>query len=436
MIANPKSHSPALPGNEHNPKLCCRLTAFLLLSLYTTACTLPMAMLFWIVGDGMLPSAAKSQTLPSLGQSAPPAPRRRTQQTPSRKPAPTFNRAYPIPPVGYPAPQPVRVQPSPQFNRYRLGIGDAIAVNVLRFPDLSFQAQINQEGNVITPLLGSVPLVGLTLQEAQQRIRSGLNRYVIEPQVSLSLVNQRPVQVTVTGEVIRPGYYTLGPGSQLAPALLVAGGATTQADLRSVIVRRSLVNGSILEQRVDLFTPLQNGQSLPELRLQDGDALVIPRLEVGTTQDYDRNLVSRSSVAQPSINIRVLSYANGGIGNVTLANGSTFVDVLAAIAPSPDAANLRKIALIRFDPEQGKAVTQQLDGKAALLGNVSQNVPLQNNDVIVVGRSLVSKVTYALNVFTQPFRDVLGFLLFFDSLRDSASNLFSPTRNDGTSTNR
>jgi polysaccharide biosynthesis/export protein len=48
--------------------------------------------------------------------------------------------------------------------------------------------------------------------------------------------------------------------------------------------------------------------------------------------------------------------------------------------------------------------------------------------VIVIGRNLVGKITYALNVFTQPFRDVLGFLLFFRQLSDSATDLFGPTR--------
>jgi polysaccharide biosynthesis/export protein len=46
--------------------------------------------------------------------------------------------------------------------------------------------------------------------------------------------------------------------------------------------------------------------------------------------------------------------------------------------------------------------------------------------VIVIGRNLVGKITYALNVFTQPFRDVLGFLLFFKQLGSSATNLFAP----------
>jgi len=46
--------------------------------------------------------------------------------------------------------------------------------------------------------------------------------------------------------------------------------------------------------------------------------------------------------------------------------------------------------------------------------------------VIIIGRNLISRVTYALNAFTQPFRDVLGFLLFFDRLTEASESLFEP----------
>jgi polysaccharide biosynthesis/export protein len=111
-----------------------------------------------------------------------------------------------------------------------------------------------------------------------------------------------------------------------------------------------------------------------------------------------------------------------------LDNGSTLVDALASSSANPDAANLKKIALVRFDERQQRAITIQVDGKKALMGDQSQNIALQENDVLVLDRNLVGKITNALNVFTQPFRDVLGFLLFFRQLNDGASNLFGPTR--------
>lgn len=342
------------------------------------------------------------------------------------QPLPQGELRVPTPPLSDPTSsaqvgsEGVGQSPNPQLSRYRLGPGDAISVVVQRFGDLSFQALINPEGNIAVPLLGTVSLEGLTLEEAQEKIRLGLNRFVIDPIVALSLVGQRPVQVTITGEVTRPGIYPIASATpRISEALQVAGGTTMTADLRAVQVRRTLIDGSVIEQSIDLFTPLQNGGAFPNLRLQDGDAVIVPKREVGTDEGYDRALVARSTLAQQQINIRVLSYANGAVGNIRLANGSTFVDALTAIAPNPDTTKLREIALIRFDPERGKAITQKLNGKAALRGDASQNVPLQDNDVIVVGRNLIGQITNAISTITRPFRDVFGFLLFFDELSDN-----------------
>ncbi|MFN6483227.1 polysaccharide biosynthesis/export family protein [Nostoc sp. DedQUE02] len=297
---------------------------------------------------------------------------------------------------------------------YRLGIGDGISVSVQRFPDLSFQALINPEGNIVVPLLGTVFLQGLTLQEAQEKIRLGLSRIVPDPIVVVSLVGTRPVQVTISGEIFRPGIYPINSTTpRVADALLISGGSTLNADLRQVQVRRKLIDGSVISQTIDLYAALQDGGSIPNLRLQDGDAILIPRREVGNDDGYDRNLVARSSLSTPQIRVRVLNYAAGGISTQALPNGSTFVDALGGV--NLDTANLRDIALVRFDPEQGKAVTQKLDAKKALGGDASQNVALQDNDVIVVGRNLIGRITNLLTTITQPFFNVQSFLRFFDN---------------------
>ncbi|WP_338016946.1 polysaccharide biosynthesis/export family protein [Myxacorys almedinensis] len=340
------------------------------------------------------------------------------------------NLVVPVVPVTPLLPiSPALVSPPPSFEPYRLGGGDSIAVVVQRFPDLNFQAAIDQEGNITAPLLGRLSLAGLTIEQAQEKVRQGLNRYVIDPIVYLALTNPRPVLVTLTGEITRPGLYPL-PLPRVSAALLTAGGATATADLRSVRVKRSLRDGSTLEEKLDLVTPLKDGSALPDLRLQDGDVVVIPKIEPGTSQDYDRELVARSTLVKPQITVRILSYASGGLGNVTLANGSTFLDALSAARPNPDRIDFRRVALIRFDPVQKKAVSREINARNVLMGDLSQNVALEDNDVIVIGRNLVGKITYALNTFTQPFRDVLGFLLFFRELRGGAANLFGPNNSD------
>lgn len=356
--------------------------------------------------------------------------------------------------------------------RYRLGEGDGIAVVVQRFPDLSFQASINRQGNVVVPLVGTVSLVGLTLEQAQAKIRAALNRFVVEPSVTLSLavqrppinfqanldlegkvtiprlgkisligltleeaqekirlgleriqvdpvvtislISPRPVQVNVTGEITRPGLYPANlQTSGVIDVLRIAGGSTKMADLRQVQVRRKLLDGSVISQNLDLYTPLLNGSTFPSLRLQDGDSIIIPRREIGMDDGYDRNIIARSFLAQPTIRVRILNYASGGIITQNLANGSYFIDALGGV--TIDSSNLREIALIRFDPEQGRAITQKLNARKLLRGDASQNVPLQDNDVIVVGRNLIGKITNVLSNITRPFIDVQSFVRFFEA---------------------
>jgi protein involved in polysaccharide export with SLBB domain len=286
---------------------------------------------------------------------------------------------------------------------------------------------IEQTVDLLTPLETGAPLPAFQLAQGDTVI---VPKRAVSAQDDASeiiarstLASQVPIQVTITGEVAKPGFYVLPTGiTRISEALLTAGGITQTADLREIRIRRSLGDGRYSEESLDLYTPLQTSSNLPDIRLASGDAILVPKLEVGRDQAYDQSLISRSSLAKPTIKIRILSYASGAASTVTLPNGSTFTDALTNVPI--DRANLRKIALIRFDPEQGKAVTLEIDGKAAFRGDPAQNPLLQENDVIVIGRNFVARISYALNTFTQPFRDVLGFLLFFDSLQRSADNLF------------
>jgi polysaccharide biosynthesis/export protein len=419
-----------------------RFTALSLVSCHATAITFAGGVMIWAVG-GYSPLIAVSQTAlpPDTKASGPKRPTAQQlvdeakQRLRDRGELPPAPASPPNQPAGAnPAGDQPLVAPAtvPAFNLYRLGVGDAIAVVVQRFPDLSFQAALDQQGFITHPLLRKIYVQGLTVDEAQAVMAREVNKLVIDPVVLVSLVAQRPILVTITGEIGRPGLYNLSQGAppRVAAALLQAGGTTQRADLRIVKVQRPLPNGTLAEQIVDLIKPLKEGTPLPDLRLQDGDVVTVPRLEPGQEKDYDRSLVARS-FGKGKITVRYLSYSTGRLAQVDLPIDSTFVDALTAIGPTPDSANMRKIALIRFDSQQNKAITRELDGKKALLGDPSQNLALEDNDVIVIGRNLVGKLTYALNTFTQPFRDVLGFLLFFKELRDSSTNLFRP--NNGNS---
>ncbi|GCL47066.1 polysaccharide export protein [Microcystis aeruginosa NIES-3806] len=334
---------------------------------------------------------------------------------PPEPPNPTFPENT-IPPTGYSPPvySPNNRQ-SRQIQAYRLDIGDQISVSVPDFPEFNSAGPVDPDGNFLVPILGRIPVLGLTLDEVQTKIRLELGRKYLreEPEVIAVLTTARPVQLTILGEVQRPGFYSVASNTSLAQVILAAGGGTPRADLRSILVRRVLVDGTVLEEKLDLYTPLIKGERLPDLRLQGGDAVIVSKLEVGQETGYNRTLVARTTLAQQNITIRVLapSIPSGiALRNVSIPNGSTFLDVVASLPVSDRLRiNVNEVSLLRFDSAKGGIVSQTLSPIAAVRGDISQNVPLEDQDVIIVTRTLLGKIFAAFNIITQPIRDISSF---------------------------
>ncbi|MEG3438485.1 polysaccharide biosynthesis/export family protein [Pannus brasiliensis CCIBt3594] len=360
----------------------------------------------------IVPGAVRAQGSLRLPETSPPPP---LEFLPPQPIAPTF-RENDIPPTGYSVPpyDPEGTR-SRQLQIYRLDAGDAIAITVPDFPEFNASGTIDPDGNFLVPILGRVPVAGLTLDEVQTKIRFELGRKFLrsEPEVIAVLTTPREVRLTVLGEVLRPGFYSVPPNTPITQVLLTAGGGTPRADLRAVVIRRVLVDGTVLEQNLDLYTPLIKGDRLPDLRLQGGDAVIVSKLEVGRETGYNRTLVARTTLTQPTITVRLLAPllpSGAALRNITVPSGSTFLDVIASL-PASDRlrVNVNEVALLRFDSAKGGVITQKLDPEAAIKGDISQNVPLEDQDAIIVSRTLLGEIFAFINVITQPIRDVQSF---------------------------
>ena len=388
------------------------LNKFLPVSLFRTRAIvlsgLSLTGFLWVIHSESL----KAQGPLSIPQTQPGA---WLEFLPPEPPNPTFPENT-IPPAGY---SPPGYSPNNrqfrQIQSYRLDIGDQITVSVPDFPEFNSAGPVDPDGNFLVPILGRIPVLGLTLDEVQTKIRLELGRKYLreEPEVIAFLTGPRPVQLTILGEVQRPGFYSVAPNTPLAQVLLAAGGGTPRADLRSIVVRRVLVDGTVLEEKLDLYTPLVKGDRLPDLRLQGGDAVIVSKLEAGQETGYNRTLVARTTLTQQSITIRVLApLLPSGIAlrNVSIPNGSTFLDVVASLPVSDRLRiNVNEVSLLRFDSAKGGIVSQTLSPIAAVRGDISQNVPLEDQDVIVVSRTVLGKIFAAFNIITQPIRDITSF---------------------------
>ena len=119
---------------------------------------------------------------------------------------------------------------------YRIGAGDEIALNVFREETLSGNFQVTEAGTISLPLAGEIQAAGKTIAEFRNDLTTLLaSEYVRDPNVTVSVVNYRPVYVL--GEVTRPGEYEYSANMTVFALVAKAGGFTYRADDNVVYIR-------------------------------------------------------------------------------------------------------------------------------------------------------------------------------------------------------
>jgi polysaccharide export outer membrane protein len=152
---------------------------------------------------------------------------------------------------------------------YVIGPDDVIGVNVFQVPDLSSTAQVDSEGNILLPLLGSVPAAGRTVGQLSQQIAAAYgSKYVRDPKVTVSVKNSDSQKVTVDGAVVQPGIYPISSGTTLMQAIALAKGPDTKLASSKVAIFRTV--GQNRTQAVFDLSDIRDGKVQdPQLQAQD-----------------------------------------------------------------------------------------------------------------------------------------------------------------------
>jgi polysaccharide export outer membrane protein len=152
---------------------------------------------------------------------------------------------------------------------YRLGVNDSIQVRVAGEPDLSFEKiVISQDGSFNLAYLGGVHASGLTVAELTDKIREGLKKYIISPEVAVNLVEYGSQRITVEGSVNHPGIFELPPGTTLLGALATAGDPDKLARAKEIEIIRTDEKGQMMAL-VDLHAVRAGKMIDPVLQAND-----------------------------------------------------------------------------------------------------------------------------------------------------------------------
>jgi len=165
---------------------------------------------------------------------------------------------------------------------YSIGEGDLLRISVYDNPDLTTEVRVGGDGMITFPLIGDVPVTGLTTAAVQEKIAAKLREgFIKKPQISVFIKEYRSKKVTALGEFIKPGLIELRGNASLMEVISDAGGVTPNAGDVLVIKRKVPQSGATQQEdqtyTIDLNTFLEGQDASQNIMVVDGDSIYVPR---------------------------------------------------------------------------------------------------------------------------------------------------------------
>ena len=154
---------------------------------------------------------------------------------------------------------------------YRLGPGDAVIIDIYGASQRTIEGTVSPDGEVTIEGFGPIQVSGLTVAQANARLRSTLGSRYSSSRVKLTVGQTKTIMVNVMGEVKTPGTYTLSAFATVFHALYMAGGTNDLGTLRNIKVYRN----NRLVTVVDIYDYILNGKLTGNVRLADNDVIVV-----------------------------------------------------------------------------------------------------------------------------------------------------------------
>lgn len=283
------------------------------------------------------------------------------------------------------------------YKDYQVGPEDQLAIAIFGQDNLNRELRVNGQGEIAMPLVGVVKVAGMTPQEVQKRLEELYNaRFLVNPQITVTVKEFRHQRVAVTGAVAKPGSYEIIGPRTLLEVLSLAGGFSNQGS--------QAIGGGV--QAGDVVDVIRN-QNAPDMA---------KRAKAGSSQPFSpktetmvidlRRLVSGQA---PELNIPVrngdvihvpfagTAYVLGGVrkpGNIGVKENLTVSQAVALAGGVDPILGTNSITVMRFD-EEGKPISINTNLNSIIARN-DEDLPIKDHDVVVVNESTIKKTLFII----------------------------------------
>ena len=321
---------------------------------------------------------------------------------------------------------------------YILDSGDIIYINFSGLAIFSGNYPISYDGSILVPELGKINIKGYTTKELKDELSERYKSYLKDPKIDVILLVPRTLNISIIGEVKRPGLYELeaifsevtqtGNTSndqnynpiiplnkikfpRIFEALQTSVGITSKADLTDVIVRRNnpkIKGGGKVQTRLNLVALLNDGDQSQNIELRDGDSIIINKSDQPIFEQFLS--INKTNISPENIRI----YINGNIqkpGSMTLPQNSSLYEAIAAAGGEKIYPG--KIEFLRFN-EKGRTEKRILPFNRSIPKGSKGNPLLADGDIIIVKKNIFGTLTTSINTIGSPIINAYGLYNLFD----------------------
>ena len=325
---------------------------------------------------------------------------------------------------------------------YILGPGDQISIKFINVEAYSDIFIVDNQGFIDLPEINLQKVENYTISELKEILLEKYNEFIYEPQLKISLYKERPLKVTLRGEVNTSGLFVFVPQSTIQEIkknndslislnkegyesksinsftmrptlfdLIQKGkGLTSNADLSKIIVVRNNSlsgGGGKLKTEINLFNLIDKGDQDVNIELRDGDDVLVSRNEHILVDQL--SALNNSNLTPNQIDV----FINGNVsrsGRMTLPQGISLFEAISASGEKSLSGNIEFIRL----KKKGKTEKRIISFNDKSMKGSNGNPILLSGDIIYVRKNILGQTTQAINQISSPILKSYGLYRLFD----------------------
>lgn len=296
-------------------------------------------------------------------------------------------------------------------SEYILGPGDILFIKFNGIDLFSKNYPVDLSGNLNLPEINKLFVSGQTIKELEYFLNKEYKEFIFDPDIDIKLTRYRPINITIKGEVNRPGVYTF-EGSEnenykvfnfenrkIFNLFKLSKGITGNADISNIkIIRNNSISngGGKIHSNINILDILDKGDQNQNITLHDEDLIIVPK---SNNTILKQILLANKSNLTPDI---MTIYINGNVsrpGALEVPQGATLNEALAQAGGALPLTG--RIQFLRFK-ENGDLDKRNLSYSLEHQKNAIQNPLLLEGDIIHVRQNLLGKSTSLLREFGTP----------------------------------